>query len=147
MRISIYIFIYIYMCIYMYIYIYINQMCVSRYGIKIKSHHHLREFFAMVCSESQRLHHCHMCVMTHSYVCHDSFICVPWLILKSKTASLPYVHPPSLFAPALSAHSSPVRQFECVSFSMYIYTHTSAWRSPTHTNRVLVCVCVYPQHR
>jgi len=22
----------------------------------------------------------HMCVMTHSYVCHDSFICVSWLI-------------------------------------------------------------------
>ena len=22
----------------------------------------------------------HMCAMTHSYVCHDSFICVPWLI-------------------------------------------------------------------
>jgi len=22
----------------------------------------------------------HMCAITHSYVCHDSFICVPWLI-------------------------------------------------------------------
>jgi len=22
----------------------------------------------------------HMCAMTHSYVCHDSFICVPWFI-------------------------------------------------------------------
>ena len=22
----------------------------------------------------------HMCAMTHSYVCHDSFTCVPWLI-------------------------------------------------------------------
>ena len=72
-----YIYIYTYVYIYVYIYIYINQMCVSRYGIKIKSHHHLRECFAMVCSESQRLHHCHMCAMTHSNVCHDSFICVP----------------------------------------------------------------------
>jgi len=24
----------------------------------------------------------HMCDMTHSYVCHDSFVCVPWLIHK-----------------------------------------------------------------
>jgi len=41
-------------------------MDVYKYGIKIKSHHHLRECFCMVCSESQRLHHYIKCTPPHT---------------------------------------------------------------------------------
>ena len=31
-----------------------------------KSHHHVRKYFLMVCSESPRMHHRHMCALPHS---------------------------------------------------------------------------------
>jgi len=43
---------------------------------------------------------------------------------KSKTASLLHVHPPSLFALALSARLHPVHQFVCVSYCMRVYIYT-----------------------
>ena len=76
----IYVLIYVFICMYIYIYLYMNmyisksdtyfqirhRMCVSKYGIKIKSHNDLRECFPMVWSESQRLHHYHMGTPPHS---------------------------------------------------------------------------------
>ena len=38
----------------------------SKYSTKIKPHHHVRTYFPMVCLESQRMHHCHMCSPLHS---------------------------------------------------------------------------------
>ena len=38
----------------------------SKYGMKIKSHHHVRTYFPMVCLESQRLHHRRTCAPPHS---------------------------------------------------------------------------------
>ena len=58
----------LYTCIYTYIYVYIHsiRMCVSKYNNTIKSHHHVRECFRIVCLESQRLHHRHTCAPPHS---------------------------------------------------------------------------------
>ena len=142
-----YMYIYTYVYIYVYIYIYINQMCVSKYGIKIKSHHHLRECFAIVCSESQRLHHCHMCAMTHSYVCHDSFICVPWLIhMRAMTHSYVYhdsflsqrLHHYHMCTPPHSLHRLYLRILLLsanlsVYPILYIYTRTHLHDDPQHT--------------
>jgi hypothetical protein len=70
---------YVYVCAYIYVWIYIcvyaswetyllqrHRMCVSKDGINITSHNHLRECFPMVWSESQRLHHYHMCTPPHT---------------------------------------------------------------------------------
>jgi hypothetical protein len=86
MYVYVYMYIYVYVCInicicirmriYMYTHVYISKlvtyfqigygMCVSWYGIKIKSHNYLRECFPMVCLESSRLHHYHMCTPPHT---------------------------------------------------------------------------------
>jgi len=52
----------------------------AKYGIKIKSHHHLCECFLMVCSESQRMHHVLMCTPPHSL--HQLYL--PFLLLPAK---------------------------------------------------------------
>jgi len=63
----IYIYMYINIHIYIYMYMYNIRMCVSKYGINIRPHHHVRECFHMVCSESQRQHHRHTCAPQHSF--------------------------------------------------------------------------------
>jgi hypothetical protein len=70
---------YVYVCAYIYVWIYIcvyaswatyllqrHRMCVSKDGINITSHNHLRECLPMVWSDSQRLHHYHMCTPPHT---------------------------------------------------------------------------------
>jgi len=174
--ICIYIYIYVYICIdifyiYIYIYIYQNQILSS-------------DTASDVCIQIR--HQDQMCAMTHSYVCQDSFIRVPWLIhtcamthsyechvsskygikIKSHHHLREWIFPwcarkvkdsiwhhchmcnrPSLFTPALSARSSPVRQFVCVSYCIHVYTHTLAWWPPTHSKWVLVCMLTNTQNQ
>ena len=127
--IDIYIYIYIYMyiyicicmCIYICIYIYMyisksdtcllqrHRMCVSKDGINIKSHNHLRqhndlrECFPMVWSESQRLHHYHMCTPPHTLHRLD----LPVLLLSANV---------------------------CVYHKAYICTRTHSHDDPQHTH-------------
>ena len=85
---------------------------ISKYGIKIKLHHHVHEYFPMVCLESQRLHHCYMCTPPHS---------------------LHRLYPPIFHLPTNLC----VFHIVCI----YIYSPTLARRPPpspqTHTKGVL----------
>jgi len=144
--------IYIYIYIYIYVYIYISKsdahlqirhrMCVSKDGTKIKSHHHLRECFSPLCVRKVKdcliaicvLWHdsficvtwlIHMCDMTHSYACHDSFI----------SQRLPHCHmcttPHSLHQRYLKFFSCPPICV-CIILHTYIRPHTRRMNSSTH---------------
>jgi len=136
----IYIYIYIYICIYIYIKIRCasantaSDVCLQR-----RHQDQITSSFAwmllpIVCSESQRLPHCHMCLvtwlihmcdMTHSYACHDSFI----------SQRLPHCHmcttPHSLHQRYLKFFSCPPICV-CIILHTYIRPHTRRMNSSTH---------------
>jgi len=133
-HVSIHVYIYVYICIdicfyiyihvYIYVYIYIfisNQICISKYGIGYVSQIRLRDQITPLCAW----------MLLHA---------LSSVLRKSKTAWLPYVQHPSHFASAVSARSSPLRQYVCVSYCIYIFTHTLAWWPPPHTKWVLMCM-------
>ena len=67
------------------------QMRVSKYNIKIKLHHHVREYFPMVCSESQRLHHHrHTCAPPHSL--HRLYLLVLLMPANVCACKITYMH-------------------------------------------------------
>ena len=115
----------IYICIYIYMYIsksdtcllQRHRMCVSKDGINIKSHNHLRqhndlrECFPMVWSESQRLHHYHMCTPPHTLHRLD----LPVLLLSANV---------------------------CVYHKAYICTRTHSHDDPHHTHNECQCECL-----
>ena len=65
-------------------------MCVSRYKIKIKPHHHVHECFPMVRSESQKLLHRHMCALPPSL--HRLYLPVRLLSANVYVCEITYMH-------------------------------------------------------
>ena len=117
-----------------------SDVCLQN-GIKMKSHHQITWSNYMFKSHHQITRWNHI-IKSHDQITSSSAWILPHSVLrKSKTASLLHVHPPSLFAPALSPRFSPVCQ--CVSIIVYIYKYvpTLARWPPrplkTHTKEVL----------
>ena len=138
------------MCVYIYSHIYIIHQC-------------LREYHIYVCVNI----YMYMCKYTCIYICtyiSQSDVCLQimieiwyqgqitppstWIIPHSvlgkwKNASLSYARPAALFAPALYARFSPVRQCVRGSYCIYIHAHTCSVAPPPpqiHTKGVVVCM-------
>jgi len=98
-HICVYIYVYLHLIIYVWIYIYIyiwSWMCVCVYIyihliIYVCTYIHVYIYIYIYIYYKSHMNEIYRCDMTHSYVRHDSFICVIWLIhMGDVTLSNPY---------------------------------------------------------